>query len=106
MIPTEPRVAKAQSSKPDYSLVGPSAYKEQDDENYNSDEGFGHCGRRPQATIGLGKPSPRRKKGDRWRKRDSEKNTKQAVKGSRAEERSESGKREGQVGASSAFGPV
>lgn len=88
------RTKSSQRPKPAYSLAGPSAYQQQDEDgdDYNSDEGFGRYGRRPQPTIGLGKPFQRQKRGGRWRKRDSVKNPKRAMK-----EKSESGKPEGQV---------
>lgn len=78
------RSKRSQRPKPDYSLAGPSPY---DDDDYDSEEGFGDYGRRPSATIGLGKPFPRQRRGERWRKRDNLKKSK----------KSESGKPEGQV---------
>lgn len=91
------RTKSSQRPKPDYSLAGPSPYDDQSEDSYDSDEGFGDYGRRPPATIGLGKPFPRQRRGGRWRKRDNVKNPKQAIKGSRTERGSDSGKPQGQV---------
>jgi hypothetical protein len=85
--------------RPDYSLAGPSQQDDDDEyDSYDSDEGFGEYGRRPQPQIGLAKPFPRQKRGGRWKQsKDKMKKPKQAKKGSRTEPGSESGKPEGQV---------
>jgi hypothetical protein len=90
----------SQGPKPDYSLAGPSDCRWQandHDVEYNSDEGFGDYGRRPQAIIGLSKPFPRRKRGDRWGKPDIKYQYQHGKGDSEIAEKSESGVPEGQV---------
>lgn len=91
--------------RPDYSLAGPKANEDDEYDSYDSDEGYGDYGRRPQVTIGLAKPFPRGKRGSRWRKSHTKdkKKEKRANAGSRTEPGSESGKPEGQVGVSKAM---